>query len=62
MTIIDKEIVWFGEPLSAADFISEGNFIETESFPCLRFKGKHTARILKAFFEIPTLSGGKLIE
>ena len=62
LTIIDKEIVWFGEPLSAADFISEGNFIETESFPCLRFKGKHTARILKAFFEIPTLSGGKLIE
>lgn len=55
ITIIDQEIVWFGEPLSSADFISEGSLIETKTFPCLRFVGKHTTRMLKALLEIPTL-------
>ena len=55
LTIIDRNIVWFGEPLSAADFISEGEVLESEMHPCLRFVGKHTARMLKAIFEIPTL-------
>ena len=54
-TIIDKKIIWFGEPLSAADFISEGQPIETTVFPCLRMKGRYTARSLKAAFEIPNL-------
>lgn len=62
ITIIDKERIWFGEPLSSADFISEGNIIETEYFPCLRFDGKHTARMLKAIFEIPTLKKEKSSE
>ena len=60
MTVIDKKIVWFGEPLSSADFISEGNIVETEYFPCLRFEGKHTARMIKAIFEIPTLKKGEI--
>ena len=55
MTIIDKKIIWFGEPLSSADFITEGNIIETQYFPCFRFEGKHTARMIKAIFEMPTL-------
>ena len=59
VTVIDKETIWFGEPLSSADFISEGNIIETEYFPCLRFVGKHTARMIKAIFEIPTLKKGE---
>ena len=54
MTMIDKRIIWFGEPLSSADFISEGEVVETKHFPCMRFVGKHTARMLKAIFEIPT--------
>lgn len=54
-TIIDKEIVWFGEPLSNANFISEGQTIQSEYYPCFRFRGKITARILKAIFEIPSL-------
>lgn len=62
ITIIDKERIWFGEPLSSADFISEGNIIETEYFPCLRFEGKHTSRMLKAIFEIPTLKKEKSSE
>jgi len=56
-TMIDNKIVWFGEPLSAADFISEGDILETKYFPCLRFGGVHTAKMLKAIFEISTLRG-----
>lgn len=59
ITVIDREIVWFGEPLSSADFISEGYIIETEYFPCFRFNGKHTARTIKAIFEIPTVRKGE---
>ena len=55
ITIIDRLIIWFGEPLSSADFISEGDIIETKYFPCFRFLGKHTAKMIKAIFEIPTL-------
>ena len=52
VTLIDREIVWFGQPLYAADFISEGEILDTEYFPCVRFKGAHTARLIKAFLEI----------
>lgn len=55
-TVIDSNVVWFGEPLSSADFISGGEPIMTEHFPCLRFEGKHTARLLKAIYEIPTMT------
>ena len=56
-TIMDQRIIWFGEPLSAADFISEGEILPTEYFPCLRFEGKHTARILRAFYQITNEKG-----
>jgi hypothetical protein len=52
ITIIDKKIVWFGQPLYAADFISEGDILDTEYFPCMRFVGMHTARSIQAFLEI----------
>ena len=52
ITIIDRTIVWYGQPLAAPDFISEGNILETEYFPCIRFEGIHTARSIKAFLEI----------
>jgi hypothetical protein len=52
ITIIDKKIVWFGQPLYAADFISEGDILDTEYFPCMRFVGVHTARSIQAFLEI----------
>ena len=56
-TIMDQRIIWFGEPLSAADFISEGEILPTEFFPCLRFEGIHTARLLKAFYQITNEKG-----
>ncbi len=52
VTIIDKKIIWFGQPLYEADFISEGNIIDTKYFPCLRFVGIHAARFVKAFLEM----------
>ena len=52
VTIIDKKIVWFGQPLYAADFISEGEILDTEYFPCMRFIGAHTARSIQAFLEM----------
>lgn len=53
VTIIDKRIVWYGHPLSSVDFIVEGNMVPTEYFPCIRLEGKHTARIIQAFLDIP---------
>lgn len=52
VTIIDKKIVWFGQPLYAADFISEGEILDTQYFPCIRFVGTHTARSIQAFLEM----------
>lgn len=49
LTIIDKRIVWFGHPVSAADFISEGEIIETEYFSCIRFEGCYFARSIQSF-------------
>ena len=52
VTIVDKAVVWFGQPLSAAEFMSENDILETEYFPCLRMCGEITARLLRAFLEI----------
>ncbi len=52
VTIIDKKIVWFGQPLYAADFISEREILDTEYFPCVRFEGTHAARSIQAFLEM----------
>lgn len=52
ITIIDKQVVWFGQPLYAADFISEGEILCTEFYSCIRFSGKHTARSIQAFLEM----------
>ena len=51
VTVIDKKTIWFGQPLYAADFISEGEILDTEYFPCIRFEGVHTARSIQAFLE-----------
>ncbi len=52
LTIIDKKILWFGQPLYAADFISEGEILNTEHFPCVRFVGVHSSRAIQAFLEL----------
>ncbi len=52
VTLIDRKTVWFGQPLYAADFIAEGDILDTEFFPCIRFEGSHAARSVQAFLEI----------
>ncbi len=46
VTIIDNEIVWYGQPLCVADFISEGEPIPIEYSMAIRFEGKNTARLI----------------
>ncbi len=52
VTIIDEKIIWFGQPLYAAEFISEGDVIETRTFPSIRFEGRFTGRILKEYLQM----------
>lgn len=46
LTIIDKKIVWYGEPLSDAHFISQRSVILVKSHPVFRFEGRYTATAL----------------
>lgn len=52
ITLIDRQIVWFGEPLSNANFKSEGTVLPTRYRPIIRFDGKHTANSLYGFLEM----------
>lgn len=52
VTVIDKTVIWYGQPMSEADFFTEGETLFTEYFPTIRFKGKYTARALQAFLEL----------
>ena len=49
VTIIDQSIIWYGQPLCFADFVSEGEIIPTEYPVAFRFAGLHTAKLLKLF-------------
>ena len=44
ITIIDGNIIWYGEPLSNANFILEGKKVPTKFYPIFRFVGKRTAQ------------------
>lgn len=50
LTIIDETIVWFGQPLCEADFVSEGTQIHTEYKVAARFAGHNFARLVQVFF------------
>lgn len=52
VTIIDKKLIWYGQPLCAADFISEGDVLMTGYYLAVRFEGRYTARSLYAFLGI----------
>lgn len=52
VTLIDKQIAWFGCPPSKAQFISEGKPIATRFRPIIRFEGKHFAQALYGFLEM----------
>lgn len=52
VTVIDKKTVWFGGPLSQADFITEGLVLPTKYRSIIRFEGKHTATALWNLLEM----------
>lgn len=52
IAIIDKQIIWYGMPVSNADFTAEGKTIPTQFKPILRFQGKYAAQSLYGFLEM----------
>ena len=52
VTIIDKKIVWFGEPESEANFIIQNKPLLTRFRPIIRFEGIRTASIIYSFLNI----------
>ncbi len=52
VTVIDKEISWFGQPASGACFIAEGKPLQVWCRPVVRFVGKHCAKSLYSFLEM----------
>lgn len=52
VTLIDKKIIWYGEPSCKADFISEGDVVFTQEQLYIRFDGKIAARSVGAFLKI----------
>lgn len=47
LSIIDNKVIWYGQPLSEAEFITNGELIKTKYFPTFRFEGEHAAKMLK---------------
>lgn len=52
LVLIDKQIIWFGEPLSEAQFVSEGVTLPTRFRPIIRFVGQHTAKALYGYSQM----------
>ncbi len=52
IALIDRKTVWFGEPISMANFIIEKNEVETKYRPIIRFEGTYTARCLYGLLQM----------
>lgn len=52
VTILDKQIIWYGQPVCDEDFISEGNVIPTQRQIYIRFDGVIAARSIGSFLNI----------
>ena len=52
ITLIDKEISWFGQPASGACFVAEGKTLPVWCRPVIRFEGKHCAKLLYSMLEM----------
>lgn len=55
VTVIDKRIVWFGEPESEANFIVQNKPLQTKYRPIIRFEGSRTASLIYSFLKMRTL-------
>lgn len=52
VTIIDKQIVWFGEPESEANFLVQNKPLFTKYRPIIRFEGTRTASLIYNFLKM----------
>ena len=52
VTIIDNKKLWYGHPLAAQDFITEGDILQTLYFPCVKVEGYKFVRSVKAFINL----------
>ena len=52
VTIIDKQIVWFGEPESEANFLVQNKPLFTKYRPIIRFEGTRTASLIFNFLKM----------
>lgn len=52
VAIVDKKVIWFGMPVSGACFKSEGDVLETQHRPVIRYIGRHAAAALYGFMEM----------
>lgn len=52
LSIIDRECVWHGMPLTSMDFISMGEVIPTRYRPIFRIRGRNFARSLYSYMEM----------
>ena len=55
VTVIDKEIVWFGEPESEANFLVQNKPLFTKYRPIIRFEGTRTAPLIYNFLKMKQL-------
>ena len=52
ITMIDRRIVWYGQPTTTAQFVSEGKTIPTTYRPVIRFVGSKFASALYGFLSM----------
>lgn len=52
VAIIDKNIIWYGEPVSRAAFKVGGENLQTLYHPVFRWEGKYTANVLFGLLEM----------
>ena len=52
IAVIDKKIVWYGMPISKAEFVTDDGNIKTLYRPVFRFVGDHFAQALYGFLDM----------
>lgn len=52
IAVLDRQVMWFGEPLSEANFTSAGEALQTRCRPIIRLEGKHAATSIYGLLEM----------
>lgn len=52
VAVIDEKVMWFGMPLSDAEFKAADEVAPISTRPVIRFEGSHTAKTVKSFLDM----------